>query len=138
MEALVPGEHRQGPQVNFAMDGAGGTANEPTPARRLELQVARSKDGAELHVELTLTAIENAPVGGRYVLALARDVTARVRTRVREAAALRVAGQSGRTPAPSACWMICWKKRSRLSAETRPPSTAGTTPPGGWWSYATR
>ena len=45
----------------------------------------------ELYVELTLTAIENAPVGGRYVLALARDVTERVRTRVREAATLRVA-----------------------------------------------
>jgi len=51
-------------------------------------------DGAQAGVPvegLTLTAIENAPIGGRYVLALARDVTERVRKRVREAAALRVA-----------------------------------------------
>ena len=92
VEALVPGEHRQGPQVNFAMDGATWHGQMLDAHAPLELQ-ARSKDGAEMYVEITLTPVEHAPVGGRYVLALARDVTARVRTRVRDAAALRVAGK---------------------------------------------
>jgi PAS domain S-box-containing protein len=78
VDALVPGQLSQGQGID---------ARAP-----LELQ-ARSKDGAELFVEVTLTPIENPPVGGRYVLALARDVTERVRTRVREAAAVRVAGK---------------------------------------------
>jgi len=61
---------------------------------RAPLEVsARAKDGTALSVEITLTPIENPPVGGRYVLAVARDVTERVRTRVRETAALRVAAR---------------------------------------------
>jgi PAS domain S-box-containing protein len=37
------------------------------------------KDGSELQVELTLSPIENPPAGGRYVLAVIRDVTQRGR-----------------------------------------------------------
>ena len=89
VEALVPGKVGQGPQVNLAIDGATWHGQIMDAQRPFELQ-GRAKDGAEMYVEVTLTTIEHAPVGGRYVLALVRDVSARVRARVHDAAALRV------------------------------------------------
>ena len=85
IEALVPpplkGRHRDG----LARFAARGETNLVGTGRAVELP-ARHKDGRQLWVELTLTAVDSAGVPGRFVLALVRDVTERRHTQAQLAA----------------------------------------------------
>ena len=87
VDVLVPESLRARHWVGlarYAATGHGPLIDAGTPVQL----PARHKDGSELVVELSLSAVEDAALPGRFVLAVIRDVTARVRV---EAAALQVA-----------------------------------------------
>ena len=79
VEMLVPEylrpQYRTG-IAHFAASGHGSIIDSPVP---VELP-ARTKDGEERVIELTLTLIEDAAVPGRFALAIIRDITGRRRT----------------------------------------------------------
>ena len=78
LERLMPERmrplHRAG-LARYNSSGRGGYIDARTP---IQLP-AITKDGIEISIELTLTALNELSVPGRYVLAIARDITERVR-----------------------------------------------------------
>lgn len=66
--------HRHG-LARFNRTEHGGYIDAHTP---IELPALR-RDGSEFAIELTLTALEDMPVPGRFVMAIVRDITARAR-----------------------------------------------------------
>ena len=78
LDALVPERLRaahRGGLARFAATGRGALINGGLPIR----VAAQRRDGAEVEIELSLTPIEDAPVAGRFVCAIIRDITERVR-----------------------------------------------------------
>jgi PAS domain S-box-containing protein len=75
---LIPEGYRA--QHNAGIARYAATGHGPLVDTRMPIELpALRKDGREITVELTLAPVEN--VGGRYALALLRDVTERVRLR---------------------------------------------------------
>ena len=78
LERLMPERmrplHKAG-LARYNSSGRGGYIDARTP---IQLP-AVTKDGVEISIELTLTALNELTLPGRYVLAIARDITERVR-----------------------------------------------------------
>jgi PAS domain S-box-containing protein/diguanylate cyclase (GGDEF)-like protein len=75
VELLVPDELRSEHRAGLAHWRETGTGRYIDSGRPLELP-ARGRDGSTVHVELTLSPVGHGD-GGRYVLAVGRDATAR-------------------------------------------------------------
>jgi PAS domain S-box-containing protein len=76
LEALVPDRLKGRHSAGFARYRQTGHGRLIEAGRPFEVPAVR-KDGAEIAVELTLSPIQDAPVGGRFVLAIVRDVSER-------------------------------------------------------------
>jgi len=78
IEILMPERmrelHRHG-LARFNRTGHGGYVESHAP---IELPALHS-DGQELAIELTLSAMGEVPIPGRYVVAILRDITARTK-----------------------------------------------------------
>src|SRR5215211_4182271 len=78
LEVLVPDRLKDQHRAGLARFRAGGRGAVIEGGRAIELP-ALHKTGEEIFVELSLSPIERATVGGRLVLALIRDITSRKR-----------------------------------------------------------
>jgi PAS domain S-box-containing protein len=85
IEDLVPGPLKERHRQGIAQYAATGKAALVGTGQATELP-ARRKDGSELWIELTLSAIDAVDVPGRFVLAIVRDTTERRRSQIELAA----------------------------------------------------
>ncbi len=95
VEALLPGRLRA--RFRRVLDRL--RAAQPVEHAPLTLPV-RTRTGAEAVVDVSVSTVEDVPRGGRYVLAIARDVSER--TRAEEERARRVHAQEARAEAEAA------------------------------------
>ena len=91
LTALMPPDLRARHTAAFAHYRATGRGALIEGGRPVEVP-ALHKGGAELRVELSLSPLEDAAAGGRYVLALIRDVTDRARLEAERARQAHLAG----------------------------------------------